>query len=683
MNGKRPALAALFNPRQVAVFGSVKQGKMAHQILTQLTAGSFQGSLYAVNPKGESPEEFPQIPGYRSLNAVKGDVDLAVICTPAPVVEQVLDDCGRRQIPAAVIITSGFSEAGNRAGEERLLECARKHGVRLIGPNCAGIMNTVSHFFASIEIRALPGRTAFVTQSGAVGGAVLALAGLKGIGLSKFISFGNRADIGENELLRYLAEDPDTDAIALYVESLQNGRAFMAAAREVTGSKPLLIIKSGRFSSGLRAAGSHTGSMAGSDQVFDSLIRQIGAVRVEGIEEMLDLCYGFNRLPPLKGNRIAIVTNSGGPGILTADRAEELGLDIKETDQTVKDELHSFLPGHCAFTNPIDLTVEGSGENYRRTIEIMLNHGYDGAIAINVATPFLDSESLAAGIAGVAKSREKPVAAVFMAGEIVEKGIQVLEKNKVAHFPTGERTAYVFSKLHTCYTRRPESAPEDQIQTKMLPLKHPMIEPEAVSFLKSEGFHFPEHTFVQSAGECLKAAGRIGFPMVMKVVSPRILHKSDVGGVILDIKDESELDSAFEQLRAKFSDRDFKGVMLYRQAAPALELIAGVKQDPDFGPVILAGAGGIYTELLNDVSLRIAPIDQRQAQEMLSELKVRKSLTGFRGRAALDGEAVAELLASLSRLVLTYPAIQELDFNPVFVFEKGCLIGDARILIKN
>lgn len=675
------ALDSLFYPRGIVVFGSVKHGKIAHQILTQLVSGSFRGTLCAVNPKGESPAEFPQVTGYAGVNEVEGEVDLAVICAPASFVLQVLDDCGHKKIPTAVIITSGFSEAGNRQGEKKLLECARRHGIRLVGPNCAGIMNTSSHFFASIEIHALPGRTAFITQSGAIGGAVLAMAKLRGIGFSKFASYGNRVDIGENELLSYLAQDPDTDVIGLYVESLQKGRTFIEAAGEAVSRKPLIIIKSGRSSSGLRAASSHTGSLAGSDRVFDSMIRQVGALRVEGIEEMLDLCYGFARLPQLKGNRIAIVTNSGGPGILTADRVEELAMDVKETDQAVKDKFHEFLPEHCAFSNPIDLTVEGSGKNYQRTLEIMLKHNYDGAIAINVATPFLDSRSLAEGIAAAASSQEKPLAAVFMAGEIVKEGIRALDESRIAHFPTGERAAYVFSKLHKYYTRRQIPASNGQVQRKTLPLKPPVLEPEAVSFLESEGLHFPEHAFVSSSEKILSFTDEIGFPMVMKVVSPQILHKSDVGGVILNIKNEQELDSAFEEIKTKFASYDFQGAMLYRQIEAPLEIIIGVKQDPDFGPVILVGAGGVYTELLEDISLRIAPLDKSQALEMISVLKIQKILAGFRGSAVLDSDALAELMASLSRLALTYPALKELDFNPVFVFEKGCLIGDTRILI--
>ncbi len=681
MAGKSHPLDCLFKPEAVAVVGSVKKGKIAHQIITQVVEGGYQGSLYAVNPKAEKPDGFPQVSGFSSIHEIGGPIDLSVICTPSHVVRQVIEECGGVKVPAAVVITSGFSEAGNGEGEREVLECARRYGIRIIGPNCAGIMNTGHSFFPSIEIRALAGRTAFITQSGAVGGAVLAMAKLRGIGFSKFVSFGNRSDVGENELLDYLRNDTDTDVIALYVESLQNGRMFMETARKVADTKPLLIIKAGRSGSGQRAAGSHTGSMAGSDKVFDSMVRQAGAIRVEGIEEMLDLCYGIHRLPPMGGNRIAIVTNSGGPGILTADRAEELRLDVKETYQSVQDKLRAFLPSHCAFTNPVDLTVEGSGENYQKTLEILLEAGYDGAIAINVATPFLDSVSLAGGIAGAVHSTEKPVAAVFMAGEIVEDGKEALEAKGVAHFPTGERAAYVFSKLSAYHGREKQRRTEVPGETRELSLRRPVLEPDGVRFLEGEGFCFPEHRFVQSPGDWETVVSGIGFPMVMKVVSPEILHKSDEGGVVLNIRDKDRLNSAFEEMRRKFSHCDFRGVMLYRQVGPSLEIIAGIKRDPDFGPVILAGAGGIYTELLEDVALRIAPIDKNQALVMLSELKISKRLYGgFRGGPVLDSEALAEMLSSLSRLAVTYPAIKELDLNPVFSLTKGYLIGDMRLL---
>ena len=530
---------------------------------------------------------------------------------------------------------------------------------------------------------------------------MLALAGIRGIGFSKFVSYGNRVDIGEVELLDYLEGDPHTEVIALYLESLQNGRAFMQALRRVTRRKPVVIIKAGRSTSGLRAASSHTGSLAGSDEIFEAMIRQSGALRVPGIEEMLDLCHGLSSLPPLGGNRLAVVTNSGGPGILTSDRAEELGLEVRESPEKLRKQLAAFLPGHSAFANPIDLTVEGTREGYRRTLEQVLASEYDAAIAINVATPFLDSATLAQGIVEAAGSQKhpKPVAAVFMAGQIVELGIETLTRGGIPAFPTGERAAFVLAKMHEYGSRvklrattgaGPTAAPKltadtvpgGQADRAPLPFQTdvPILEPDTVSFLEGEGFSFPEHRYITEGAQIPEAVRALGFPLVMKVVSPRILHKSDVGGVLLNLKEEHQVQEAFAEMAGRFGERDFRGAMLYRQILEGLELIAGIKQDPTFGPVVLAGAGGVLTELLRDSSVRIAPFGREEAQEMLAELKVSRMLAGYRGSAALDREALVDLLVDLSRLAVRYPAVGELDFNPIFVQDSGLKIGDVRII---
>jgi acetate---CoA ligase (ADP-forming) len=677
---------ALFSPNRTAIFGSVKNGKIAHQIITQLFEGGYKGKLHAVNPKAEVPEGFPKVAAFSDADKIGERPDLAIVCTPSAFTLEVLEKCGKLGVPAVVVITSGFGEAGNKEGEDALAACARKYGMRLIGPNCAGIMSTPWSFYPSIEVRALPGRTAFITQSGAVGGAVLAMAKPRGIGFSRFVSFGNRCDIGENELLEYLIEDDETDAIALYLESLQDGRAFIKIARAAASKKPLMIIKAGRSSSGLRAASSHTGSLAGSDSVFNTMIRQTGAIRVDGIEEMLDLCYGFTLLPPMKGRKTAIITNSGGPGILTSDSAEACNLDVAATPQKTVSELRKFLPAYCGFSNPIDLTVGGNGENYRRALEVMLGAGYDGAIAINVGTPFLDSTGIARGIVEAGRNSGKPIAAAFMAGEIVEDGARILDKERSAHFPTGERAARVLAMIADYYSKQasPHPAPDTAIHlfpAKKLPISKPIFEPDAVSFLENEGFPFPANTFITSIEGCAPAIEKTGFPCVLKVVSPEILHKSDQGGVVLNIDSREALESSFSGMQKKFSGQDFRGAMIYRQIAPSLELIAGVNTDPDFGPVLLAGAGGVYTELLSDVSLRIVPLNQAAAMEMLSELKITALMRGYRGKPPLDIQAAADLLAKLSKLALTYPEIKELDFNPIFLFEKGCMIGDTRILV--
>jgi acyl-CoA synthetase (NDP forming) len=685
----------LFEPKTVVVFGSVKRDKIGHQLISQLTAGGFPGSISAVNPKAESPEGHSHIPGFSDLTSVPSTPDLALIAVPAQFVEEVVASCGEAGVPFAVVFTSGFSEIGNTEEENRLKSTAAHHGVRLIGPNCAGIMDTRASLFASIEVRALPGKTAFITQSGAVGGAVLALAGARGIGFSKFVSYGNRVDVGEVELLDFLDSDPHTEVIALYLESLQNGRAFMEAVRRVAKGKPVVIIKAGRSASGLRAASSHTGSLAGSDEIFGAMIRQSGALRVAGIEEMLDLCHGLASLPPMAGRRLAVVTNSGGPGILTSDRAEELGLEVGESPEELRNQLAEFLPAHCAFANPIDLTVEGTREGYRRTLEKVLASEYDAAIAINVATPFLDSAALAEGIVEAARGQEnpKPVAAVFMAGEIVEQGIEALKQGGTPAFPTGERAAFVLAKMHEYRSRTmpretpcaaPCSRTELPAQAAPAPLPFrtdaPILEPDAVCFLENEGFSFPEHRYLTSVEQIPEAVRALGFPLVMKVVSPRITHKSDVGGVRLDLRDERQVHEAFTDMSGRFAGRDFLGVMLYRQIPEGLELIAGIKQDPTFGPVVLAGAGGVLTELLRDSAVRIAPFSREEAGDMLAELKISRMLAGYRGSAAADREAVVELLVDLSWLAVRYPAIGELDFNPIFVQKKSLKIGDVRII---
>ncbi|MFO7849421.1 MAG: CoA-binding protein, partial [Spirochaetia bacterium] len=494
LNNRRFQLDHLFYPRSIAVIGSVKRGRIGNQIITQLSEGGFSGSLWAVNPSSESPEGFNQVQSASSIENIDEDIDCAVICAPASQVHGIVEMCGKKEVPAAVIITSGFSEVGNTEEEERLTRTAEKYGTGLIGPNCAGIMNSHAAVFASIEVRALPGSVAFATQSGAVGGAVLAMAESRGIGFSKFISYGNCADLGEIQLLEYLEQDEETAAIALYIESLQEGRRFMETARRIGRKKPLILIKAGRTGSGARAAGSHTGSFAGSDEVFNAMVSQTGALRVEGIEEMLDLAEGYSKFPPAAGRRTAIVTNSGGPGILTADKAEEYGLDIAEPSSETKEHLRGFLPAHSSVSNPIDLTVEGSDEDFRKTIEGLLSRDYDGVIAINVATPFLDSSGLAEGIAAAANKFRKPVGAVFMAGRIVESGQHVLDRERVASFPTGERAARVISRLadyHSYFEESPSRAPafeppqpSRQKAAEEPALRSPVLLSDAAEFLQ-------------------------------------------------------------------------------------------------------------------------------------------------------------------------------------------------------
>ncbi|PKO22789.1 MAG: acyl-CoA synthetase, partial [Chloroflexi bacterium HGW-Chloroflexi-1] len=407
-----------------------------------MLAGGFR-DIYAVNPKAQGVDE---IPGVAAVTGIGRPVDLAVIASPAATVAAVLEDCAAAGVKVAVVITAGFSEAGNVAGEEEIKRIARGSGIRVVGPNCAGILNTGYNLYPTLEVRPPAGHTALISQSGALGGAVLAWAEEQGLGISKFVSYGNRVDVDEVDLLAYLADDPDTVVVALYIESVRDGREFMRAVHAFTRRKPLVVIKSGRSRSGQRATLSHTGSLAGADAAYDAALRQCGAIRVDTVEEMFDLCKGFAHVPPVRGRRIAIVTNSGGPGVMAADWDEKLGIDVAEPSPALREKLASFLPAHCALRNPFDLTVEGTEDGYRRTLEAVLTE-YDAALALNVNTPYLDSAALARGICDAADATGKPVVATFMAGSTVVDALPVLKARGIPNYAIGERGVTVLARM--------------------------------------------------------------------------------------------------------------------------------------------------------------------------------------------------------------------------------------------
>lgn len=434
---------AFFMPGGVAFFGSIKPGKIGFEILKSMKEGGFQGRVFPINPAGGEVLGYPV---YTSLSELPGTAELAVISLPQRVIDDTIAQCGKRGIKAAVIISSGFSEVGNHQAERDLVAVAKQWGVRIIGPNCAGLMNPWLHHFPSIEVRALAGHTAFITQSGALGGATLALAEERGFGFSKFVSYGNRCDVGDIELLSYLVNDPETRVIVLYIEGIDRGREFLRVAQTVSLRKPIVAIKSGRTQAGARAASSHTGTLAGIDQIYEAGFRKAGIVRVEGVEEMFDLCQALSQCSLPKGNRVAVVTNSGGPGILAADKAERLGLDVSEPSPSLQENLRPHLSAHASLKNPIDLTVESGYEEYRVALENALSE-YDAAIAINVATPYLDSNGIARGVIDAARKWEKPIVTNFMAGRIVREATRLLKEAGMVNLDTGERCSFVISKM--------------------------------------------------------------------------------------------------------------------------------------------------------------------------------------------------------------------------------------------
>ena len=674
------SLQSLFYPASVAVVGSTSPGKLGRHLVRQLVDGGFE-AVCAVNPKARGLDD---VPGFSSLTEIDPAVDLAVIVSPPGTVPGVLEDCGRAGTRAAIIITAGFSEAGDRAAEERVAQVARRHGIRILGPNCAGIVNTGHRLTPTLESLPPAGSVSLIAQSGAVGGVMLAWAKEFGLGISKFISYGNGADLREIELLNYLAEDPDTDVVALYIESVSDGRAFMQAVQQCTRHKPLVVIKSGCSESGQRATLSHTGSMAGADAVYDAALRQCGAIRVETVEELFDACKAFVTLPPLAGDRVAIVTNSGGPGVMAADWAEKVGLDVAEPSAAAKARLAEFLPAHSALKNPVDLTVEGTEEGYRQAL-LALAREYDALLALNIAPAYLDSVPLARGVCDAAKESETPVAAAFLPAQIVGGAIPYLEARGIPNFATGERALSALHCMALFAARRKHwrPLPRSEPARGALPGTGQLLEHEAMAWLDSQGFPVPECHFAPTLEEALQGCSTIGYPVVMKVVSPDILHKSDVGGVALNVEDASAAESAFTRLRGLARVHDFRGVVIYPMISGAREVLLGLLRDPQFGPVVAFGLGGIYTEVWRDVTLRVAPVDRQEAEGMIREITSFPLLRGTRGQQACDLDALADALVELSQLPFRYPDIEEADLNPVFLLPKGLLVGDVRIIRRS
>lgn len=430
-----------FNPHSVAIFASMKEGKTGYEIVKNMVDGGFKGNIYPVS------QSSGQIFGVNINKDFKNlEIDLAIIAIPGQFIPSLLEDLGSRGVKSAVIISAGFSEVGNIEEEKEIKKIAKKHQMRIIGPNCAGIMNTGCNLFASIEVRALPGETAFITQSGALGGAVLMMAEELSFGFSKFVSYGNRCDVDEVDLIKYLEDDPQTKVITLYIEGLEEGRRFLTQAKKTVLKKPIIAIKAGKSKAGMRATSSHTGSLAGEDKIYDAAFKQAGILRVEGVEEMFDLCRGLIHCPEVKGNKIGVITNSGGPAVLATDKLEELGLMVSEPSEILKNKLKEILPPHVSLGNPFDLLAYGSAETFSSTCEVIAPE-YDAIIAIFVPTASMDSTVIARALGKAKDKIKKPIFASFMAGRLVKEAIGELKKYGIPNYETGERCAKVIQKI--------------------------------------------------------------------------------------------------------------------------------------------------------------------------------------------------------------------------------------------
>jgi len=705
------SLRPFFQPKSVAVVGASRDtSSIGYRILESLVLYRFQGPVYAVNPKAKVVGCFR---AYATVRDLPEPADLAVVVVPRDAVMGVIDDCAAGGVRALVIITAGFAEvdAEGRELQKKLVEKVRGYGMRMIGPNCMGLLNTDPRVRLDASFSPVfppPGRVAMSSQSGALGLAVLGAANRFGLGLSTFVSVGNKADVSGNDLLQYWEEDPGTDVILLYLESFGNPRRFARIARRVSRHKPIVAIKSGRTKAGGRAAGSHTAALAASEVAVDALFRLTGVIRAETLEEMFDLAAALGNQPLPRGRRVAIVTNAGGPAILCADACEAGGLTIPELSKETRAKIAAILPAAASLANPVDMIASATPKQYSQVIETVLASGeVDALIVIYIPVRLSETEAIvAAARAGVAAARaqgaaDKPVLACLMG----EQGVQIkfdTAAEKIPSYAFPEAAGAVLGKIaaYAEWRKQPEGLIPDfddldlagarAVCDKAL-ANHGagwLSAEETRQVLTAVRLPVPPGGVAATAEEAIELARRIGFPVAVKLASRQIVHKTEAGGVCLDLADASAVRHAFEKIRdvlTRTSQLDaMEGVLVQPMLSGGVEVMAGVTQDPLFGPLIAFGLGGIYVEILADVCFRVTPLTDRDAAEMVRTIRGYRLLQGYRGHPPADVEAIENLLLRLSRLVEEIPEIQEVDLNPVFALPpgQGCRIADARVRME-
>jgi acetate---CoA ligase (ADP-forming) len=699
-----PSLDAVFKPKSIAVIGaSRKVGTIGHTIVANLLNHGFEGVVYPVNPGAPSVHS---IPAYPSISEVPGNVDLAIIVVPKQLVLDVVRDCGEKGVKGLVVITAGFKEVGGEgiAREAALLELVREHGMRLVGPNCMGILNSdpdVSMNATFAPTMPPTGGTAFLSQSGALGVTILDYATELGIGVHQFVSVGNKPDVSGNDVLEYWEDDASVRVVLMYLESFGNPRRFTRIARRVTKKKPIVVVKSGRTSAGARAASSHTGAMASGDSATEALFSQCGIIRADSIQDLFDYARAFEDLPIPQGNRVAIVTNAGGPGIMIADACEEVGLAVSNLSMETTRKLASEFPEEASVRNPVDMIASANDASYHFALDAVLSDpNVDAAIASFVPPLGVKQLDIAKKIRMAAEAHPmKPVLAVLMGREGFDEGRAHLQEAGVPTYLFPESATRALSGLvrYGRWLERPIEEPrvyEDVDKKRAQAIldgvvadgRSRLLEPEALDLLDAYGIGTVPHSIASNAEEAALAGEKIGFPVVVKAVSPDIVHKSDVGAVRVDLRTAEELAAAVSDIQASVAEKApesrIDGFLVAKHVAGGKEIILGMTTDPSFGPVPMFGLGGIYVEALGDVAFGVHPLTETDAREMIQSIRGHAILEGIRGDAPTDTEAIAEALQRMSQLAGEHPRIQELDMNPCLAFEKGLVAVDARLTLQ-
>ncbi|MEN6459291.1 MAG: acetate--CoA ligase family protein [Thermoguttaceae bacterium] len=703
-----PKLDAVFYPQSVAVVGaSTRPGTVGNDIFRNLLYAEFNGSVYPVNPKAKS---ILGVHSYPTLGDIPGPVDLAILIVPAPAVLSIVDEAIAKGVKALVVISAGFKEVGaeGAALEIKLRDKVRAAGIPLIGPNCLGVINTDP----TVRMNAAfgrkmpdPGNLAFISQSGALCTSVLDYAEDRQIGFSKFISFGNKADINEIDLLDYLAKDEKTSVIAMYLEDVTNGRRFIETVRDIFWKtrKPMLCLKSGRSPEGARAVSSHTGSLAGSDSVYDALLIQSGVQRVDTIAELFDYAALYTTQPMPRGNRLAIITNAGGPGIMATDAAVRHGLKLAELTEATKEKLKGSLPSTASLRNPVDVIGDARADRYKAAVRTVLeDENVDMGIVILTPQSMTEIEATAAVVPEAVKGVDKPVVCSFMGAKDVAPGVKLLRAAGVPSYAFPEdgvkslaAANWLVALQEIPRRQMPELKGLDVDRAKKLIAdllndheKRYLTQADCRPLFACYGLPLLKSAVAANVEEAVKAVESFGTPVVMKVMSADVVHKFDAGGVLLNINGGEEARAAYKNILANVEKAvpgaKIEGILIEEMARKGVEVILGASRDERFGPLMMFGLGGTLVEVLKDVSFRLAPMWQTSAERMVRQIRSFKVLDGFRGAPPSDINAIIDTLLRLSAMVCNHPEISECDINPLIVHAngQGCSVADSRIMLR-
>jgi acetyltransferase len=690
-------LSGLLFPKSVAVVGaSQNPDTVNHAIFKNVTSG-FPGPIYAVNPKYQEVLGRPCFP---RLEDLPEPVDLVVIAIPARLVNQVLVSCGKLGIKNIVVISAGFKEAGEEGArrEQELVRIAREYDLNVLGPNCFGLISTRVGLNTTFAPRgAQPGDVAFMSQSGAFCSSVLDWAWEEGLGFSQFVSLGNKAVLNEVDFLQAFAADPQTEVIVAYLEGIADGPRFLEVAREVTRTKPVVILKSGRYEAGARAVSSHTGTLAGSDEAYQAAFRKCGVIRAYSVEELFDYAYTLAKQPLPQGRRVGIVTNAGGAGVMATDAVEREGLEVARFSPATSRRLSEGLPPAASVYNPVDILGDAPPERYRRALELVAgDENVDLLVALSAPHPLLSFRELAEILAQARRDSQKPLVCSFMAGELGEEAEALLEEAGIPSFFDPARAVRSLRALvdYAELRRRPRQPPRQFPVDRATARKiietaweegRPRLGVEAQRLLACYGIPVAKGGLARTPKQAGELAQKLGEKVVLKVVSPDIVHKSDVGGVRVGVparEAEREAWRMLERLRQRLPEAELRGLWVQELLPPGQEVIVGVVRDPIFGPLIMFGLGGVYVEVLKDVAFGVAPLSPSEAQELIQSIRAFPILRGVRGVPGVDLGGLAEVLERVARLAVDLPEIMELDINPLMCYPDRVVAVDLRLTVS-